>query len=326
MCYTHLFFFLPWIGLVTEIGLKQPSHASDEDIGCFFCGTLMGAFRGDWWRDPFKRYTTTKHIHNYPGAVFSNLPLTKRRYCMMHGANANLSNSLMDCYNIFPFNSSLKTEYKKIIKSVAPKWEPTVFMEPVKTKAFFAKHIQEQLVDLFRRCRGIYDIPWPGQETRLKLPTWKVVALLLDSVRIYQEFAYTEWPTPTDFETLETRTGLLAVYAGMKWRLKPTIHFTTNEALDFAREDGTMYHTLNEGAEAAHKELKEMASNSMKNIPITQTGEMCFEHVVNLQETQRTLRKKGYAPPEWSLTQIDPNTLLLPSTNITPPQFLPEFN
>jgi hypothetical protein len=49
---------------------------------------------------------------------------------------------------------------------------------------------------------------------------------------------------------------VLAVFAGMKWRMKPTVHYMTNEGLDFAIEDGTAYHTLNEGAECSTKRLR----------------------------------------------------------------------
>lgn len=149
------------------------------------------------------------------------------------------------------------------------------------------------------------------------------MALLLDSCRVYQEFSYTEWPTPADFSSVNSaRVGLLAVYGGMKWRMKPTLHFATNEALLFAAQDGTVYHTLNEGPENMHKEVKQMATNTMKNIQEAQTGENHFQQVINHQSQQRALRKRGKAPLTY---QLNPANFTPPtsSTNITPPKYLP---
>jgi len=141
---------------------------------------------------------------------------------------------------------------------------------------------------------------------------------LFDSIRTYQEFSYVEWPSEADFATLEdARVGLLAVYAAIRWRLKPTIHFMTNEAIDFAREDGTLYHTLNEGPETFHKEVKAGASCSMKSIRQAQTGDNSCQHVINIQSKKRVLRREGYAPPEFQLQS--PSFLpLQPATNIPP--------
>lgn len=84
---------------------------------------------------------------------------------------------------------------------------------------------------------------------------------------MYKDFSYTEWPTDPDFTTLDhARIRYLAVNTGMKWRMKLTGHFMTNEAIDFAVEDGTAYHTLNEAPESFHQEVKVRASCSIKNI------------------------------------------------------------
>jgi hypothetical protein len=320
-----LFLTLDWVGLCMEIGITEPKHAKNNEVGCGFCGELMGTFRGDWWSDPFKRYSTTQQINNYPKALFPNLPLTNCRYCAMHGVNACLSNAINELISLIPSNSPLRTTYRQLITSISPKWYPKRNFECVETKAFFHRKMQDQLIDLFREIRGIYDLPWPNRSQRVKLPLWKVVALLLDSLRVYKDFAYTEWPTAADFEALESaRVGLLAVWAGMKWRMKPTIHYMTNEGVAFAHLDGTMYHTLNEAPENEHKEVKQMASNSMKNIATVQTNDNCFQQVLNHQSMMRELRKRGYAPPEWALVPIDPAAPLPPSTSVPPLKYLPD--
>jgi hypothetical protein len=73
--------------------------------------------------------------------------------------------------------------------------------------------------------------------------------------------------------------------------MKPTVHYMTNEGLDFAIEDSTVYHTLNEGAECLHKEVKTSASNIMKNIIQPQTQDNCCQHVMNRESQKRELRK-----------------------------------
>jgi hypothetical protein len=321
-----LFVILDWIGLVTEIGIKKPQHAQKHDTACGFCGEVMEVFRGDWWRDPFHRYTITKSTSDYPNALFPNLPLNYHRYCMMHCVTCNLSNSLSDFYNIFPYNSPLRTKFKEIVHKIAPKWAPGDLLEPHHMKKFFHARLQDQVIALLRNFQVVYDIPWPGQQQKVHVTAWQAGTMVFDSHRIYYQFAYTEWPTQHDFNTLESaRVALLAVYAGMKWRMKPTMHYSTNEALDFAYRDGTMYHTLNEGAEGEHHEVKELARDCMKNILIAQTGVSSYQHILNQQELMRTLRKLNYAPPEYNLTPIDPDHHPLSSPNITPLLYSPDL-
>jgi hypothetical protein len=74
---------------------------------------------------------------------------------------------------------------------------------------------------------------------------------------------------------------VLAVFAGMKWRMKLTVHYMTNKSLNFAIEDDTAYHILNERAEWCHKKVKTGASNTMKNIIQPQIQDNCCQHVMN---------------------------------------------
>lgn len=318
------FITLDWIGLVSELGMKNPKYAQDTEVGCPFCGVLMGELRHTWWRTLFKLHSHTTDISAFPKAIFHQSPLNRRRYCMMHAININLTNSLADCYNLLPRNSPLRTELVQIIKQVCGKYKIGKTLEPVQSKAFFKREIYKEVIELFSRYRVSYTIPWPGQPRKLVVTAEHVMGLLFDSQRVYYNFAYTEWPTQTDFNTLNSaRIGLLAVYAGMQWRMKPTMHFSTNEAIEFAKLDGTMYHTLNEGAEHHHHTLKELARNSMQNISIAQTTTSSFQQVLNDGTLMRILRQKGHAPFSYMLEPNTPNNQPPQQPNIPYLQYTP---
>ena len=244
----------------------------------------MDTLRHEWWRIPFKVYRHYTCVTDFPHTVFSNTPMERRKYCMMHSININLSNSLIDCYQLLPTNSPLWTRFQNVVKTVFTKWTPKKTLEPKQSKNFFKRHLQNQLVEIFTNLHVTYSIPWPEQRYHIALPVHQLIGLLFDSQRVYYNFVYTEWPTAADFKLLNSaRTGLLAVYAGMQWRMKPTMHYATNEAIEFAVLDGTMYHTLNKGPEHHHHTLKDKAHNSMQNITIAQTGVNSFQQVVNYQ-------------------------------------------
>ncbi len=114
---------LDWMGLVGEIGFIGPQWASDDEIGCPFCGILIGVLRHSWWKNPFQRYHCSMSITDFPNAVFPELSLEQRRYCGMHLSNANLSNTLTNTYNLFLINSAKRTAFLHIVHQVGPKWK-----------------------------------------------------------------------------------------------------------------------------------------------------------------------------------------------------------
>lgn len=110
----------------------------------------------------------------------------------MHCVNALLSNAINDCYTLLPSNSPLCSKYQQIIKKISPKWKLGTFFECIQTKQYFKREIQDQFIELFQQVRATYDLPWPDQPKKIIVPVWKAVGLLLDSIRVYQQFAYTE--------------------------------------------------------------------------------------------------------------------------------------
>lgn len=243
---------------------------------------------------------------------------------MMHGSNANLSNTLTNFHGLLPRNSHKRTEFSNFVRQVDPNWRPGKFMEPVQTKLFWSHSLHLQIEALFEGLRDTYDIPQPDTTVRLVLPVLQIVQIGFESLLFFHRFAYTKWPTPTDFQTIErARVGLLAVYAEMKWRMRPTMHFSTNEALDYAHIDGTQYTTLNEAPENQHQHLRAMGKNTMKHIPTPPTGKNPFMKIIDDQQVMRALRTIGHAPPTYQLTKINPPVPTPFSHDIPPPQHFP---
>ena len=197
------FLTLDWMALCAELNLPAPSHARDNEIGCGFCGITMGVLRRSWWLDPFKRHHCCTSITDYPNAVFSLLSIEHRRYCMMHGSNANLSNTLTNLHNVFSSNSPKRTQFKQIVHEIAPKWQPKTFLEPIQTKQFFARSQYLHIEALFETCQGSYDIPWPNTLERPILPAGQIAKMAFFCLHFFHRFAYTKWLTLGDFNTAE---------------------------------------------------------------------------------------------------------------------------
>ncbi len=243
---------------------------------------------------------------------------------MMHASNANLSNSLTNCFYIIPSNSPKRTQFRQCVRQICPRWDPKTFLEPVQTKKFFITQHQLHIMEIFADMSPHYPIRWPDTQIEFILPVSQVVALLFDSLRIFHQFSYTQWPTRQDFHTLECARGaLLGTYAGMKWRLRPTMHYTTNEGMEFAKRDGRMYHTLNEGPEQEHKEVKQLANKTLKHVKVKQTGDTTYTKIIDNQQVMRSLRDLGYGPTEFKLVDTSLEVPTPQLANITPLKYLP---
>jgi hypothetical protein len=101
------------------------------------------------------------------------------------------------------------------------------------------------------------------------------------------------------------------------------MHYTTNEGLEFAKIDGTQYFTLNEGPENEHSQVKQLAKNTMKNIPTPHTAKTTFMKIIDDQQAMQILRQNNYAPPTYQLTKINPPVHTPLAGDIPPPKKLP---
>jgi hypothetical protein len=169
-----LFLFLTsdWITHCNEIGIHEPQLAKDTEIGCAFCGILMGELCHNWWQDPFKRHYCCTSITDYPNAVFSQLPIEQRRYCMMHAPNANLSNTLTNIYYLFSSNSPKRTQLKNLLHTLCSNWKPKKFLECKDTKHFFNTNFQNQILEIFATYNVHYDLPLPNTGNRVVLTAY----------------------------------------------------------------------------------------------------------------------------------------------------------
>ena len=100
----------------------------------------------------------------------------------------------------------------------------------------------------------------------------------------------------------------------------------TSHAIDDAREDGTSYHTLQEGGEHKNKVDNQQARETFKGVNSTTDGETSWQYILNQQTLQLLLTFFGYAPPSHSLptlTSIKYATKITMVGEIKPPKCAP---
>lgn len=132
-----------------------------------------------------------------------------------------------------------------------------------------------------------------------KLTFWfysyvQMVEMVLDSIRVYKEFAYTKWPTEEHYAVLDqARHALLSTYASQKWKLTPTTYFMNSHAIEFAVEDGTGYFTLQEGVEIEHCGDKLDLDHTFKGNQIDGIGKTRWQQILDHQELKHILYGKA---------------------------------
>jgi hypothetical protein len=142
-------------------------------------------------------------------------------------------------------------------------------------KEFFAHGITAKLILLFQDTQ-LHHLAWPESPHTFIHSTPAVIEMLLDSVCVYWQFAYTPKPIIEDFHSLHVaRDCILTVHALYKWHLAPTIHYMTNHAIIDAEIDGTAYTTLQEGVEHYNKEDKQESCVTLKGSHIATVRDRC---------------------------------------------------
>ena len=148
--------------------------------------------------------------------------------------------------------------------------------------------------------------------------------MLLDSVRVYKDFAYTPYPLPADYNSLYVaRDCILSVHALFKWRLAPTTHYMTNHAITEAKLDESAYITLQEGVEHKNQEDKHEARVTMKNTYTLPTHETSWEHMLNQQQLRLMLTYLGYAPHTHTPAPVTKHPKTLQHIKVTLPKYSP---
>jgi len=191
-------------------------------------------------------------------------------------------------------------------------------------KDFFDSKYHLGIGPLFHKDNQQHELSWNQQPHTFILSTPKMYTLLFDSIRVFKEFSYTPFPSPSHYQCLHTaRDCILSIYAYHKWRLAPTTHYLTSHAIVDAEFDGTAYSTLAEGVECKNRDDKKDGRVTFKGKSPSPTAEIPLEHMLNNQQLRLTLTDWGYAPEEFQLISYTSTGYLNVGGTIQPPKYAP---
>jgi hypothetical protein len=296
-----------WMAMCCELDCTLPNTANLWKGVCWKCGSDKQILRHSWLEHPFKWYDELLTIHDFPNAALSVVPLSSRRYCWMHGISNLLSNCLTNCHALLPAKSSSRHQFHQTLFMILHNWKPTKALIPKQMKQFFHLKLHHTIPQAFSQ-HDLHHLPWLMEPHTFIRSTSNTIAMLLDSVRTYFEFAYMPLPSSQDFKLLNiARNCILSVHACFGWRLAPTTHYMTNHAIKDAERDGTAYHTLQEGVEHGNQEDKHEARVTFKGSYYGEMNETAWEHMLNQQRLKLKLTSLDYAPPPYSLEPIGPS-------------------
>lgn len=250
------------------------------------------------------------------------MEMWRRRYCWLHGVTRILSTTLSNLHSLLDKKKLIGKEFKKICQEYQDSWEASG-----KSSALIAKIAKKMLrgcfvqdiSNLFEKDAQI-KLKWSNNPLEWTVTEQQAVLLVLDSIRIFHDFAYIKWPSDQAFEVLwQARNGLLAVYAVNEWELTPTIHFMLNEAIHFAKMDKTAYFSIQESIEHQNQvDKKDSKKTSHSSTPLTNLSS--WQQMLNHQQLRRSISSK-FTSIEQSLTN---NYLLLSKTDIRSLEVLPK--
>lgn len=323
------FISVDWISLVMELGdCGRPATADESEIVCAFCGANKKLLRRDWLQDPFKFYTTTLSIADFPSCALPSVPLHKRRYCWMHGITNMLVNCLRKAYFLLVLPSAM-LQFKRVMEDCHVGYDPAQrtkhSLAPIEMKFFFQHKLHELLAPLFTNNQHPHSLPWNGPYI-FSITTQQMIFTLLDSIRVYYHFGYTLFPNPQNFDMLLlARNTIVSVHAYNEWQLEPSLHWMLNEGIEYAKEDGTAFHTLQEGVEHSHVDDKKARFGTMKTMLETEQGYSCWQQILNTQHLQKILAMKNKAQEYFKIKSTEEYNTPYTAMDITPPLYAPSY-
>lgn len=293
-----------WMALVADLQCARPATRDINDAVCWGCGATRGHITVDWLKDPFQFTGITRTIEDWPNAALWGIPVDKRRYDWLHGINNLLSNTIKEVYEQLPsYGTTTLKAFRELISEVHKNWDEESTLRPVEMKKFFQLGYHLKIAAFFDDT--LVDLLWPNDSPPLRLTRAQAIHMLFDSLRVYYEYAYKEFPLPGDLHTLWTaRTCIISYYASYSFPQKPTTHYMTNEAIWAANIDKRVYHYLQEGAEKCNDEDKRDARNTMKGTLLHTSGENCHQQILNQHQLRRYLIENNRAPESHRLLPI----------------------
>jgi hypothetical protein len=284
---------------MAELDLARPNTPDLTLPVCWLCGVTKQHLKHDWLLDPFGWHFPSLDIYNFPKACIYQAPLSTRRYDWMHGVSNMLSNTIKNLLKSIPPRSHLKTQIKDHLfdcldRRIHSKFKNNSTFIPREMKKFFELDMHLTLPPLLDQ-HTLQPFPTPSR-TQMYTPCLGL-ALGLDAIRYYNDYAYKPRPTVEETQQLhEARTRVLSLYAGNKWPLTPTLHFMTNEAIILAEQDGTAYNTLQEGVEHENYFDKVLSRNTLRSSEHVYTGINTWQQVLDNQQLIRHIQKCHLSP------------------------------
>lgn len=247
----HEFFFEilhvgDWMSGAPMIGYDRPATRDYHDSICGWCGCTKGFLKEGWFADdPFLDH----HLEDHTCRLLPALQASDCRYCPMHGCTRLLCGALQTLRAHAPHGT--RGLIDDLLGPIRQGWTLGVALRCVEMKNFFSDpHLIGAIAAHFPNTAVTLPVRGGGQTV---LRQRDAFYMLLDSIRVFKEFAYREVPHPNDLGTLRiARDCYLAVYYAMRWTIAPSVHYMTNHFIQFAEFDGTAYFALQEGAEHHH--------------------------------------------------------------------------
>jgi hypothetical protein len=243
----------------------------------------------------------------------------------MHGVTNVLTNTLKNVIKQCLTNPQLKSTFNEIMdncldRRIHTSFKPNSSLIPREMKAFFTNKLHTSLPHMFNIPTLNNSIPYPQPSSPSQsLSFVQAFTFALDAIRYFHDFAYKQFPTPQEIQHLQhARTRLLSFYAGQKWRLTPTTHFMTNEAISFAEADHTTYITLQEGVEHANFDDKVLSTHTLQSSYHAITGESSWQTMLHKQLLKLETQKYNIAPASHTIFPGSSQYNFIDTTMLTP--------
>lgn len=313
-----------WMTHVCELKCLFPNTTSFLGYVCWRCAIDKQYLRTGYLEDPFQWHGEALQISDFPNATYDFAPLESRRYCPMHGVSNMLSNFLKSLFDDLPLYSKRKALLKNVMHRVKHGWDPKQPLSANVMKEFFRRNLHKEVSQLFVHPCKLHKLAWPTTPHSFWLTTAQVVEMGLDSIRVYKQYVYKQHPSTYDYNSLLiARDCILTTHAHFKWPQAPTTHFLTNHSLHDFGEDGTAFHTLQEGTEAQNRDDKAIGREAFKADATVTMHESPSQYILNQQTLKQLFTHYGYAPPSHQLPTEPRHNPLITVHEIEPPIYAP---
>jgi hypothetical protein len=302
-------FTADWVTHVLELGIELPNASQSDSQTCWCCYVAFEERTNTWRRDPFEFHFVNRHDNSTfcRRTVANCVPATKRRYCWGHGCARLLTNTLSRLYTLLPAKQQQERFAQLLAIALERPWSTDTSLDMKRTKRFFEdRSLIGKLSDTFVDVDLAVPL-WPSTVSdsatastapratsahrTVQLTSVAAVRLVLSCVKVYQEFAYTRWPSSEAFRQLwKARTAYLGFFAANDFTLTPSTHYMLNHAIEWAIIDRTAYYTVNEGIEVANKVDKQEARRTSHGELLHTSCLVAWVQLLEHEQLQRALQ------------------------------------